>query len=373
MAYSFGSICFVGSDAYPVLNPSYGGHYIGGESIQQTLLAREFVRQGFQVSLIDIDYGQPTDRPIHGISILKTFREDAGMPVLRFLHPRMTSILRSLKEANADVYYQSCAGMKTGLVAWHCSRYGKKFIFRIAHDTDCIPGRQLIQFWRDRKIYEFGLKRADAIFAQSAKQRDLLNHYYGIDSVCIDMVVEPPTSHHEKRDIDILWVNNLRDFKRPDLGLELARRLSQRRIVMIGGKCKGHEALYQEIESQAKEISNLDFLGFVPYHDVNNYYSRAKVFVNTSDSEGFPNSFLQAWIRGVPVVSFFDPDDVITSQTLGIRPTDLQGMVDAVQDLLLNEKGRRQMGENGRRFVHAKYAPENVVPRYVEIIDRLSV
>ncbi len=86
------SICLVGSDTYPVLNPSYGGRHIGGESVQQTLLAREFVSRGFLVSLIDIDYGQPIDRSIHGISILKTFRKDAEIPVLRFLHPRITSI-----------------------------------------------------------------------------------------------------------------------------------------------------------------------------------------------------------------------------------------------------------------------------------------
>ena len=43
----YDNICFVNSDNYPVLNPEYGSHYIGGESVQQTLLAREFARQGW--------------------------------------------------------------------------------------------------------------------------------------------------------------------------------------------------------------------------------------------------------------------------------------------------------------------------------------
>jgi hypothetical protein len=72
------SICFVNSDNYPVLNPEYGAHYIGGESVQQTLLAREFARQGWQVSMVCEDFGQPDGDVIDGIRVWKSFRSDAG-------------------------------------------------------------------------------------------------------------------------------------------------------------------------------------------------------------------------------------------------------------------------------------------------------
>lgn len=362
-----GSICFVGLDNYPVLSPSRGHEYFGGESVQQTLLAKAFVSLGWRVSMVVKDHGQPQGETIEGIRVLKTFAEGAGLPVLRFVHPRITSMLAALDEADADVYYQSCAGMATGLVAFHCRRRGRRFVYRIAHDTDCIPGQQLIRFWRDRKIYEYGLRRADFIAAQGVRQVALLEKHYGLASVPINMAVEEPGEPDGPRDIDVLWVNNLRDFKRPDLLVDLAAQMPGRRVVMIGGAVPGNESLYARIEARAAGVPNLEFLGAVPYHDVNRYFARARVFVNTSEHEGFPNSFLQAWIRGVPVVSFFDPDGLIGSVGLGRAVTDLGDMREAVEALLSDEAQRLTVAGKCRDYALAHYAPVAVARRYIEL------
>jgi hypothetical protein len=150
--------------------------------------------------------------------------------------------------------------MATGLAAWHRARGSRRFVFRLAHDTDCIPGQQLIRFWRDRKIYEYGLRRADFIAAQGTHQVDLLRRHYGLDSVPINMAVEEPTESDAPRDIDVLWVNNLRAFKRPGLAVDLAQRLPSRRVVMIGGAVPGNEALYEDMRQRAR-LPNLSLCG----------------------------------------------------------------------------------------------------------------
>jgi glycosyltransferase involved in cell wall biosynthesis len=361
------SICFVGLDNYPVLNPSCGHEYFGGESVQQTLLARAFVSLGYRVSMVVKDHGQPQGEEVDGIRVWKTYADGAGIPVLRFVHPRMTSILAALDLADADVVYQSCAGMTTGLVACYCRRRGRRFIFRLAHDTDCIPGQQLIRFWRDRKIYEYGLRRADFIAAQGVHQVQLLRQHYHLGSTPINMAVEEPAGSATTRDIDVLWVNNLRDFKRPDLAVELARQIAPQRVIMIGGAVPGNARLYDEIKEHARTVSNLDFLGAVPYHDVNDYFARARVFLNTSDSEGFPNSFLQAWIRGVPVVSFFDPDGLIAGLGLGSVPADMGEMQRAVRALLGDEVERSRVGEKCRQYAIAKHSPHAVARQHVDL------
>ena len=366
------SICFVGMDNYPVLNSSMGKIRIGGESLQQTLLAREFVAMGYDVSMIVRDFGQPDVEERDGIRVYKTYRLDAGLPVLRFLHPKLTSIAKALPQPDADVYYQSCAAMLTGLVGGYCRRNKKIFAFRVAHDTDCVPGEQIIKYWRDRKLYEYGLKRADVIFAQSEHQRELLRQHYGLESILMNMAVELPLERPaNERDIDILWVNNMRPFKRPELLIELAKMLPDRRIVMIGGPCLGMEQYFAEIEHAAKRAPNLEFMGAVPYSQVNDYFLRAKVFANTSESEGFPNSFLQAWVRGVPVVSFFDPDRLIKRHRLGGVPEDIEDMAAELIRLLDDEGEWSVLSQLVERYALDNYAPNSVARRYEAVFKQL--
>ena len=50
----------------------------------------------------------------------------------------------------------------------------------------------------------------------------------------------------------------------------------------------------------------------VPFAQIEAYYRRAVALVNTSEVEGFPNSFLQAGKYGVPVLSLqVDPDGML--------------------------------------------------------------
>lgn len=365
-------ICFVGLDNYPVLNPQKYTGYFGGESVQQILLAKAFCDIGYDVSMIVKDHGQLNGELINGLRVWKTYKETDGIPVLRFVYPRMTSILSALKTTSADIYYQSCAGMLTGVVAWFCRRYHRKFVFRLAHDSDCIPGKQIISLARDRKIYEYGLRHADLIAAQGIKQVDLLHKNYRLHSIPINMAVElPAETEISARDIDILWVNNLRSFKRPELVLKLAHLLPEYRIVMIGGPVPGCESLYEEIRTQARHVSNIEFLGSIPYNQVNNYFSRSRLFVNTSECEGFPNSFLQAWVRGVPVVSFFDPDGLIAKETLGAVPKDITHMARFAGLLLRDDKQRSAMAEKCRQFVVENYSPLAVARSYDSLINQL--
>ena len=214
----FKKICFVGTDTYPILNPSIGQAYTGGESVQMTLLAKAFTELGYEVTLVDKDYGQSDGQILDGIKILKTFVENSGLPVFRFFYPRLTSIVRALKKADAEIYYQSCAGMLTGVVASFCKRYKRKFIFRTASDSDCIAGKQLIRFWRDKKLYEYGLKRAELIAVQSFRQQSLLKKYYDLDGIPVNMAVELPKDDVSiEKDIDVLWVSNFRPLKRAEL------------------------------------------------------------------------------------------------------------------------------------------------------------
>ena len=78
-------ICFVGLQNLPVLSVQYGAHGIGGEQVQQTLLARALKRRGFDVSMVVADYGQRDGEPVDGITpvpVDRTLPLDTLLPTL---------------------------------------------------------------------------------------------------------------------------------------------------------------------------------------------------------------------------------------------------------------------------------------------------
>lgn len=364
------SVCFVGLGNLPVLSAHYGQHGVGGEEVQQTLLARALARRGYEVSTIVSDLGQPEGIEIDGIRVHKAYAQDAGIPGLRFFHPRLSGLWSAMRRADAAVYYVSCAGVNVGFVAHFVRSSARRMVFRVAHDTDCDPRRVMVPYWRDRKIYEYGLRRADVVLAQSDQQAGAMRRNYGIDSTVAGMLVEPQVRDlsFDERDIDVLWVNNIRRFKRPELAIELARRLPRLRVHMVGGPLPGFADLYDQLQKEASGVPNLRFHGRVPYHEVNGLYERARVFVNTSDSEGFPNSYLQSWRRGVPVVAFFDPDGLIRRHGLGAAATSPESMATEVMSYCNSRERWRACGQTCRRFMDDRYGDSQVLEAYLAAI-----
>jgi glycosyltransferase involved in cell wall biosynthesis len=362
-------ICIVGLDDYPQLANLKDARYVGGESVQHVLLARAWRDLGHEVSMIVHDHGQGRVSQVDGIRAVAAYGRNAGIPILRFAHPRLTGLISAMREIDADVYYQSPAGAATGITAWFCRRHGKRFIARIASDLACIPGKQLIRFWRDRKIYEYGLRNADLVVAQSEQQRTLLWQNYRVKSEVLDMAVEMPRGPQLEKDIDVLWVANLRPVKRPEIVLDLARRLPDVRFTLAGGALPGSEDYYRAVTEAARSIPNLTCLGAVPYAEVGELFSRAKLFLNTSQIEGFPNTFLQAWVRGVPVVAFFDPDSLIKQRQLGHTASNIDDMANAIRRLLSDPQERKRIGERARAHAFAQFGPTHIARRYLEMLS----
>ena len=364
-------ICFLGLDNLPVLAPEFNRHGIGGEQVQQTLLAKALARRGFEISMVVYDYGQLDCTRWHNVNTHKAFRADAGLPILRFVYPRWITMWSAMRRADADIYYLSCAGMQLGLAALFCQRYGRKFVYRVAHDTDCEPDKLLIKYWRDKKLYEYGLRRANGILVQSIQQQHALRANYGLRSRVAAMLVEP-AEKQGVHSIDVLWVNNLRKFKRPDLFLALAKKIPQLNFHMIGGDQPGSGELFEKIKAEAGHIENLTFHGRVPYHEIGEKYASARVFVNTSDTEGFPNSYLQAWIRGTPVVAFFDPDALIQREKLGFSVCSLDDMARAVMQLASNHRLWLDSSARCKTYMKRVYGENRAISAYLDMFRKVS-
>lgn len=363
-------ICLLGLQNLSVLAPAYEDRLVGGEPVQQTLLARALARRGHNVSMVVADLGQADGAQYDGIRTFKAYRPDAGVPVLRFIHPRWSGIWSALRRADADVYYTSCAGMEVGLLAMFCRFFGKRSVFRSASDADCDKSRLLVRYARDRWLYAFGLHRTDAVLVQSASQADMLLRSYGLASRIAGMLVEPalsPSTH----DLDVLWVGNIRHLKRPDRILDIAAQLPQFNFHMVGGALPGEEALYEEVRDAAAARTNLTFHGRLSYRATNELYGRAKLLLSTSDVEGFPNTYLQAWIRGVPVVTLIDPDRVIERQGLGAAAGAPEQLAGILGTLLHSRSDWQAASDRCRQYMAREFGEDRILSVYLDTFGKL--
>jgi glycosyltransferase involved in cell wall biosynthesis len=367
----FRKICIVSLDAYGLLSGEGDLAYIGGETVQHVLLARAWRDLGYDVSMIVYDDGQGARRVVDGVTTIAAFRRHAGLPALKFFHPRASGLFSALMSADADVYYQSPAGAFTGITAWYCRMTGRKFIFRVASDSDCEKQHDRIRFWRDRRLYDYGLKSADLVAVQTQVQARMLAENHRLASSLVNMLVEPPRrSSVVTKDIDVLWLSNLRALKRPELVLELARQLPHVNFTLAGGAFPyaAGKTYFEDVKAAADRLPNVSMPGAIRYSDSGAWFDRSRIFLNTSSIEGFPNTFLQAWIRGVPVVSFFDPDGIVRRQQLGAVATSLDDMRESIRGLLDVAVYRENLGRRARDFALREFTSA-AASRYIELLE----
>jgi glycosyltransferase involved in cell wall biosynthesis len=96
------------------------------------------------------------------------------------------------------------------------------------------------------------------------------------------------------------------------------------------------------------------------------------VFVNTSEIEGFPNTFLQAWVRGIPVVSFFDPDGVIQREGLGRTVASVEEMAAAVHRLAMDPQLWAEASARCLAYTARRYGEDQTVAPYVEALAHIA-
>jgi glycosyltransferase involved in cell wall biosynthesis len=364
-------VCLVSLNALPALSAAHKGQYIGGAEVQLTQLAVALAVRGHEVSMIVADAGQPDGAVYEGVTTLTSFKPSAGLPFIRFLHPRWTKLWSAASRADADVYLYSCAGFVLGLLALYCRLHGRRLVYRLASDADCDLKTALIKSGRDRWLYRYGLQRTDAVLVQSIAQQAAIERNFGRKSTVVRGLVEGPRSGSAStaKDIDVLWLANLRHLKRPDRLLDLAEALPQFSFHMAGGPVPGDEAYYRQIESRAHAIPNVTFHGKVPYMDVGRLFDRAKVFTNTSEVEGFPNTFLQAWARGIPVVTLFDPDGLVAREALGSSHREVADMAPGLRRLLVSPDAYSTASSAALRYMDIHFGEGDVLAPYLNALQ----
>jgi len=350
----------------------------GGAERQMALLASELANRGRSVAVVV--YPVPDPRPeVDGRLTLVERGTHAGSGA-KGTAVEAVRVIRALVRANPRVVVVRGGKSVVGVVAAYCMLWRRKLVFSSANDFDFL-GRAELSGTRLR-LYRFGVRRADAVVVQSRRQLELARQAF--PTVSASRFVRIPSFAGDlPRPVDgtpteFFWVGRLIDYKRPLLYADLAAAAPEARFVVIPllppELTAEQSDLLKQLESAAARAPNLVVESSLPHAALMGRLGRAVAVVNTSVYEGMPNTFLEAWSLGVPVLTLsFDPDDAVRENALGVAAGgSWERFVDGARELW---EGRLERDELSRRllaYVRERHAPETVGHQWDALLERLG-
>jgi len=362
------SICFISKYLHYVLLGDTGS-LVGGAEVQQKILADSLASEGWKVSIITekVDNQKRIELNRHTI-ILPALDYEQGNKYFRKTVYLPLNLWTTLKQIDADIYYHRNPDYLSGVIALFCKLNKKRFVLAGANDWNFDKGNERnFNSIVDKISARCAIRLADELIVQNNGQRELVASNFKRESTVFYNIFFERKQRIKSR--HILWVGRIESYKRPKLFLELARRLPESRLVMVGGK-GSDVSLKREIEQEATRLENVMYLGHQPFERVEELFDETSVFVNTSipGCEGFPNTFLQSWSRGIPVVSFFDPDKLISKNNLGICVRSIAEMKKSVNYLATEHHGSNEHSQSIQSIFLQMFSATEQITNFIRII-----
>jgi glycosyltransferase involved in cell wall biosynthesis len=281
------------------------------------------------------------------------------------------SLLRLLEKIRPDVIYQRTGSSYTGVTAWYAKRHRCRMIWHAASQADVSRdqlngvGAFRLWQWADKKLLEYGIRNVGRIVTQTADQKAELQRSYGRKAAAVIRNFHPlPERQIAKPDrVRVIWLANLKRVKRPELFIDLARDLMDKTDAdfTIVGALQGAPAWRQRLLARIEQTSNIEYLGALSQDAVNDLLAVSHILVNTSMSEGFSNTFIQAWMRHMPVVSLtVNPDDVFGDQKVGVCAGTYAQLVETTLALIEDSRRRCVMGDEAAAYAKRHHSQANV-------------
>lgn len=348
-----------------VLVPAHWEALMGGSEYQAKVMI-EFLLAKHEVEVVYLTaYDKPGFVP-EGYSIVR-FSDRRGLRRYGSFFDafRLHGALKRLKP-DAIVQFVGCA--HTGIAAFYAKHNRCRMIWRVTSDRHLLPERAA--WWQvhrhiERLFLNYGIRNAHAIVAQTNNQRRMLIDGFGRDDAIVvaNFHPMPPDLAGPRGEQRVIWIGNLNRTKNPAAFVRLAAKFSafsDVKFTMVGAS--NEDPWTQQQLGLIRSAPNVEYLGKLSQDQVNAVLARSTVLVNTSEHEGFANTFIQAWLRQVPVASLHvDPDGLLSRAGLGtVAGSEEQLARDIARWLELPSTERAALGARCRAYATANHSESNV-------------
>lgn len=370
-------VCFVSPLGYGLYQPDSGLPF-GGAEVQTFLMARELsADQAFRVSVLTTVDDEPGVERRDALTLFR--RRGLGrvsgwqdwLTGLGGYWSAFCDMREQFRTIDADVYVHAGAGVEVGAYALICRWLRRRFVWVVASMADVNELFGKVEgplAW----LYPLGVRLADEVICRTYDQQEALAARYQRAGALIrtghlvraGATREPST---------VLWAGRIHPLKQPLMFLELAERLPAEHCVMVGMRDRMHDELWRCVLERAARLPNVSWHEDVPLHNMDCHFAAAKLLVNTSEYEGFPNTFVQAAMHGVPILSWkVDPDRVLSEHRIGVCAAGcFESLLSSARALCVDGDQRRELGRRAEAYAREHHDLEKSVSEFKLLLRRL--
>lgn len=339
----------------------------GGAERQLRLLSEHFTDH-FDVHFIVHDNGQEPVITKDGYRFYRAHEPHAADdPFVRI--KQIYSIVKALRRSNPDIVLCR-GGIDQPIIVQKAARCLRaRFVYDVANDGDITKEYDEAGLLR-RKLFASVVSGSEAIIVQNSRQKSIIQNKFSEESTQIPNGYPETTDKKTEPGEYFLWVGRLeREQKQPHKFLELADKLPEFEFLLVGPHSSS-QPYKEQLDREINQLSNVEYVGPVSPEEVHEYYNRAIAVVNTSQFEGFPNTYLEAWRKGVPVVSLHvDPNRFLNSQSdYFCSGGDIEDLVDICGQLGENPRLQLQLGKSCFEQYKSNYTMTTIAKRYVTVL-----
>jgi len=352
-------IVFVSPRAWNVATDTPGIH--GGAELQISRLARGLAARGHDVAVLTEGDAMAAEATVQGVRVRQAWSARPGLPFFGIFQAA-NQLGRAISAEHPDVVILRAASPFVGLLADQAHRAGFRFVFMTSNDSN-VDGRwEASANWRDRWLYQRGVRRADSVITQTGEQSSRLAERFRVRGYLLHSAV--PAIPHPAPTITpehVFWAGRFEPHKRPHLLLDLARRAPDLKF-RVAGWVPNDKEYARQFDSAARQLPNIEMVGHLTHEAMAESYRHSIALLSTAEHEGVSNTFLEAWRLGLPVVSMgSDPDGAIRQFDLGTFTSDPDKVVAALRHLRDDPDRRAIVSATTRRYME-RHEEKAVVP-----------
>lgn len=358
----------------------------GGAEVQANYLSLELVKRGNEVNYICQTTNKTKENTSSNISGVIVHWLPLGDTMSRLMFSRIEELLVQLCPQIIIERMSSSFGLPivrarnkiAGKYVWICTDNDSPQVFKAVNKN--YQKLNLLKFlyalpraFAVDMIRLYANKRADIIFSQNDLQERLILKNFGrksnrmISGHPFSKTTVPIQNRFNKK--KVLWCGNLGKHKRPEIFIQLANEMQDSNIefIMVGG----HSDTNYTAKLFQNKPNNLRLTGQLSFEESLAYFDEATLLVNTSTSEGFSNTYIQSWLRGVPTLVFgANPNQVITNNKLGYDLCSVEEAKKTINEIFSNFGIYQELSENSSQYGVINHSLEAMTESFLEVISK---